>query len=665
MHPKLVGMLDPVNDVLGSGISKGGSDLPLDPKKLFVGCPHFREAFQTHGAAHSQGLWMLTGLASTWLDEGHAIFHSLSKGYPTYSPGETDKMYDRKLVEKAERDLGWPSCNAFESEGAKCKTCPFYGKLRSPLNLCERVAAPTNGTNNTIGQGNLAVAGIRALRQAGGRTDALFAEFNNSYAAVKHASEVLVAGVAGRDVTLMKVEDFHKMFANVHVAEENRSIEVSRLWWRWLGRRQYLGRGIAFDPGGPLEVPDDALNLWRGFGIEPKQGDWSLLHEHIFQVVCSGNQEHFDYLIRWMAYAVQHLDKPIGVAVALLGSQGAGKGVVARAFGKIFGKHFAHIAHGDQLTGRFNASVATAYTVFLDEAIWAADKKAEGVLKALITEPTLQMEAKFRDPIMVQNRLRIIVASNNDWSVPAGIGDRRWFVLKVATTYAGQGHGAYFDPLYAEINNGGAEAMLYDLLHMDLTGFDVRTIPPTAAKAHQQVLSLHGTEAWVHQILQEGAIGSECWIEQDLIVGKDHAYMCYEAFSKQQRDYRPETKAVWSKKLRDVFDTCLRDTRIGKGRPRSFQFASLAGCRARFATYIGAPDIEWEAPDSDLGDTAPPAEPVSDAGLQIESTRPCDAARAAVESPGNHDGVAGQLETVLQRARGQGARDLAVVRQEG
>ena len=324
-----------------------------------------------------------------------------------------------------------------------------------------------NGTNNTTFKQTSLSRAFAALRQAGGRTDALFAEFNKGYAAVKHGGEVLVAG---HDVALMKVEDFHKMFANVRVAEDNRSIEVSRLWWRWPDRRQYFGRGIVFDPGGPLEVPDDALNLWRGFGIEPKQGDWSLLHGHIFQVVCSGNQEHFDYLIRWMAYAVQHLDKPIGVAVALLGSQGAGKGVVARAFGKIFGKHFAHIAHGDQLTGRFNASVATACTVFLDEAIWAADKKAEGVLKALITEPTLQMEAKFRDPIMVQNRLRIIVASNNDWSVPAGIGDRRWFVLKVAPTYAGQGHGAYFDPLYAEINNGGAEAMLYDLLHMDLTG---------------------------------------------------------------------------------------------------------------------------------------------------------------------------------------------------
>jgi hypothetical protein len=111
----------------------------------------------------------------------------------------------------------------------------------------------------------------------------------------------------------------------------------------------------------------------------------------------------------------------------LFGSLGAGKGIVARTFGKISGKHFAHIANGEQLTGRINASLATSCTVFLDEALWAGDKKGEGVLKALITEPRLQLEAKFRDPIMVENRLRIMVASNNDWCVPAGIGDRRWF----------------------------------------------------------------------------------------------------------------------------------------------------------------------------------------------------------------------------------------------
>ena len=196
-------------------------------------------------------------------------------------------------------------------------------------------------------------------------------------------------------------------------------------------------------------------------------------------------------------------ESTIGVAIALRGAPGAGKGIVARTFGKIFGKHFAHIANGEQLTGRFNASLATSCLVFLDEALWAGDKRGEGVLKALITEPRLQLEAKFRDPIMVDNHTHIIVASNNDWFVPAGMGDRRWFILDVADTYAGTEHADYWNALYAEIDNGGAAALFHDLLAVDLAGFNVRAVPHTAAKAHQQVLSLNGTAAWLHDVLQE------------------------------------------------------------------------------------------------------------------------------------------------------------------
>src|SRR5262249_15146755 len=255
------------------------------------------------------------------------------------------------------------------------------------------------------------------------------------------------------------VEDFHKMFANL-VAEiteqdgEKYVIKVSKHWFEWADRRQYLGRGVVFKPGGPLEVPNDMLNLWRGFGIVPAPGVWSLMSDHIFNVACSGRQDLFDYFNMWMAYAVQHPDEPMGVAVALLGGQGAGKGVVARTFGKFFGKHFTHIANGDQLTGRFNASLGMSCVVFLDEALLAGDKKGEAVLKALITEPSLQLEAKFRDPIRVENRLRIVIASNNDWAIPAGIGDRRWFVLNVADTYSGTAHQSYWDAIYNQIDSG-------------------------------------------------------------------------------------------------------------------------------------------------------------------------------------------------------------------
>ncbi len=413
-------------DNLSAGI-EAPTPLLINGASVCEQCPHFREAITTGGKAHNQGLWMQTILASTWFDKASAFAHRMSNKHPDYSKEDCDAMFDRKVAERNAKGLGWPSCKAFEDYGCKlCATCKHFGKIKSPLHL--GLPTPSPVLDSIVGQvkeGRInPVAALMTLRDQGADLKQLLAAMNHTFAAVKYGGQVMIANIIGNEIEFMKTDDFHKLFANLVVYEEandgqqgapkKHAIKVSRRWFDWKGRRQYPGRGVVFEPGGPLEIPNDMLNLWRGFGIIPKPGDWLLMRAHILNVVCSGQQKHFDYLLQWMAYAVQHLDKPMGVAVAFLGAQGAGKGIVARTFGEFFGKHFTHIANGDQLTGRFNASLGASCAVFLDEALWAGDRKGEGVLKALITEPSFQLEAKFRDPIMVENRLRIIVASNND-----------------------------------------------------------------------------------------------------------------------------------------------------------------------------------------------------------------------------------------------------------
>jgi hypothetical protein len=229
---------------------------------------------------------------------------------------------------------------------------------------------------------------------------------------------------------------------------------------------------------------------------------------------------------------------------------------------------------------------------------------------------------------MVDNHTHIMVASNNDWFVPAGMGDRRWFILNVADTYAGTGHREYWDALYAEIDTGGAEAMFYDLLNMDLSTFNVRAVPHTAAKAHQQAHSLRGVEAWVHHILQEGAIGSNAWQNDGLAISKDDAYQCYEYFTKQQRDWRPDVKSVWSKKVRELLGECVDDTRQKIGiqeRVRAFKFAPLDDCRRQFALRAGAPNMEWEPANEEEECQDAARQVKQDAAGPVELETPLDA----------------------------------------
>jgi hypothetical protein len=188
------------------------------------------------------------------------------------------------------------------------------------------------------------------------------------------------------------------------------------------------------------------------------------MRKHIETVLAAGDKDHADYILNWMAYAVQNLAKRTEVVLVFLGEQGCGKGVVAEAFGRAFGQHYAHLSQESHLTGNFNSHLALCKFVFLDEAIWANDKRVIGLIKALITEPNMWMEEKFQPKLSIPNRMNFMVASNADWVVPVEIGDRRYAVFQCNNRYANKNGRAaakaYFDPLWHELDNGGTEAML-------------------------------------------------------------------------------------------------------------------------------------------------------------------------------------------------------------
>lgn len=149
--------------------------------------------------------------------------------------------------------------------------------------------------------------------------------------------------------------------------------------------------------------------------MKPAPGDWSLMRQHIREVLAAGDEEADAYVVRWCAWAVQNPDKRAETALVLRSIQGTGKGALGNPLMRIFGQHAVHVSNSDHLTGRFNAHFRDASFVFADEAFWAGNKNAEGTLKRMITEPTLAIEAKFQNLIMVPNCLHVLVAANADW----------------------------------------------------------------------------------------------------------------------------------------------------------------------------------------------------------------------------------------------------------
>lgn len=289
---------------------------------------------------------------------------------------------------------------------------------------------------------------------------------------------------------------------------------LGKYWLQHPMRRQY--DTIKFIPNGEEE---GVYNLWRGFNVEPKPGDCQLYLDHVRDNVCSGNKELYDYVIKWMARVVQFPATPGEVAIVLRGGKGTGKGIFAKSFGRLFGRHHVHIANAKHLVGQFNAHLKDCVTLFADEAFFAGDKQHESVLKMLITEDTIPIEMKGIDVEPYPNYVHLIMASNDPHVVRATGDERRYLVLDMGADK--QQDSKYFGDIVNQLENGGYEALLYHLQTIDLQGFNVRQVPQTSALNEQKLLSMSQDEEWWYQKLMDGRVfeGDSGW--ENLVRTKD------------------------------------------------------------------------------------------------------------------------------------------------
>lgn len=285
-------------------------------------------------------------------------------------------------------------------------------------------------------------------------------------------------------------------------AQEVKSHPLGAYWLKWKGRQTF--EGIDLIPGKDGILPGNVLNLWQGFAVKPAAGSWAGMQRHIVEILAGGDVEAARYIVNWAAWAVQNPGERAEAALVLRGGKGAGKGLFARALRRIFGQHGLQIYNPKHLVGAFNGHLRNCLLLYADEAFWAGDKQGESVLKGLITEPTIPIEHKGVDVEQWRNRIHLIMTANADWVVPASHDERRYCVLDVSDAHARSK--SYFDPIYAELDAGGYEAMLHDLLALELGIWHPRHIVNTEALRLQKARSMSPLHEWFEAMLQDGVL---------------------------------------------------------------------------------------------------------------------------------------------------------------
>ncbi len=222
-------------------------------------------------------------------------------------------------------------------------------------------------------------------------------------------------------------------------------------------------KGLTFDPSGN-ETPG-FFNLWRGFTVKPKKGDWSLMEEHIYSVICNGNEEHYQWLWAWLCDIFQNpeYDQKKGSSVILRGKQRIGKNAFSDYIDSLLGASGMTVTNPAHVTGKFNFHLRNIIFLVANEAFLAHGITAHSALKNIITEKVVMCEQKGIDALMMRNYVRVMMLSNRDKVIHADLDESRFFVLDVSDKY--KGNLEYFGKLHDQMANGGLEAFLYDLLN--------------------------------------------------------------------------------------------------------------------------------------------------------------------------------------------------------
>jgi phage/plasmid-associated DNA primase len=272
-------------------------------------------------------------------------------------------------------------------------------------------------------------------------------------------------------------------------------------------------------------------------------------------------------------------------------TQGTGKTTLSKVMREIFGAHAREISSKERLLGRFNADLETACWISAEEMLWAGDKGGADALKSIITGDTLTLEVKGGARWEVPNRLHIFMTTNHEHAIAAGVHERRHFVLEPSDEKARDRQ--WFDPLYADLEDGGKEQFLWLLLSLRLGKWHPRQLPKTAEIVDQQRMSADPVSQWASACIEADAIlAPPSGMSRDLgqTINTDDLRSSYAAYCRQH-GLRCVDERSFGRTLTAMFGSNARKRlpapKIGVRRPYGYAVPDGDTWRKALDKYLG------------------------------------------------------------------------------
>ena len=301
-----------------------------------------------------------------------------------------------------------------------------------------------------------------------------------------------------------------------------KGVSAATAWLKWPLRKE--ASKLTYSPGREkfIEEGRTMLNIWPGWGVEPKKGDVSPFLELVDHLFTGAEPAAKEWFLRWCAYPLQYPGVKMFSSVVLHGIRhGTGKSLIGYTLARIYGKNFTEISQND-LHNSFN-EWAEGKQFVLGDDVTGSNKRAEAdFLKKLITQRELRVNPKYIPSYTVPDCINYYFTANGPDSFFLEDDDRRMFIQEVQV-------GPLPESFYVDydlwLDTEGGPAVFHYLLSLDLGDFNPAAPAfKTTAKARMIANVQSDLGGWVRdllatpdQILKLGEIP----LTQDLFMSKE------------------------------------------------------------------------------------------------------------------------------------------------
>lgn len=341
---------------------------------------------------------------------------------------------------------------------------------------------------------------------------ALNDEFNANHAKLVNRSLFVEMDPNG-DYRFYTQKDLTISYADKCYTDSNGKIQNFIKKWLTNNPNQRKFEDIdCFPPG--IKCPDNWFNTWVDFPpermIAGKNTDAGIqcILNHI-RILCNHDDLVYDYFIKWIAQWIQ-FPAIKSTCITLISKQGAGKGTLFHLFERIAGKDkvFSTDKPSRDVWGEFNGKMDKAFIVNLDELSKSETMNADGMIKRLITEPTLTINKKGINAYDIKSYHRFIITTNNEDPITTSRDDRRNLIIRASdekcpVVCGKEQSSEYFSSLRGYIDDDDCLVNIYNYFKSvpGVDKFNSIPIPKTDHQENLKELSKAPVELWLEDFI--------------------------------------------------------------------------------------------------------------------------------------------------------------------